>query len=90
MTYLCHTITIRQEKSSQSMEISMTTRSEQTRNGLDRAVKRGRKLGPPFKVSDAAIRRVMAMGTAEAARKVGLTKAQYIIRRGRLEDQDAK
>lgn len=54
--------------------------------GMMRAKEMGRKLGPRFKVSDIAIRRVMHLGTAEAARRAGLSKAWYTERRRRIEN----
>jgi DNA invertase Pin-like site-specific DNA recombinase len=66
----------------------MDSKSEQTRRGLMRAVRLGRKLGPKPKVSDEAIRKVIHLGTAEAARKVGLSKTQYITRRRRIEEKE--
>ena len=49
----------------------------------------GRKPGKR-KVSDAAIRKVLHLGTTAAARKVGLTKSWYIKRRAKLEEQDGR
>ena len=59
-------------------------RSKAIKQGQDNAVQQGRRSGPRFKVSDAQIRKVMRLGTTEAARKVGLSRAQYIVRRNRI------
>jgi DNA invertase Pin-like site-specific DNA recombinase len=59
----------------------------QTLEGMAKAAQHGRLPGRPKRVSDEAIRNVMLLGTIEAARLVGLTKAQYIQRRKRLEGE---
>jgi hypothetical protein len=57
--------------------------------GMRRGAAKGRiPPGRPYTVADAAIRKVMHLGTLEAARRVGLSKSQYINRRRRLEDQN--
>ena len=63
-------------------------RSKAIKQGQDDAAQRGRRSGPPVKVSDAVIRAVMHLGSTEAAQKVGLSRAQYIVRRGRLNMTD--
>lgn len=57
----------------------------QTLKGMAEAAQHGRLPGRPKRVSDDAIREVIMLATGEAARLVGLTKAQYIERRRRLE-----
>jgi len=69
----------------------MSDKSERIKEGMRRGAALGRvPTGRPYRVSDAAIRRVMHLGTMEAARRVGLSKSQYIIRRRQLEDQDGR
>lgn len=63
-------------------------RSEATKRGLEEARKFGRILGRKPKVSDAEIRAVMHLGTAQGARMVGLTKPQYIARRRRIQERE--
>ena len=60
-------------------------RSAATRKGMERARKLGRQLGRKPKVTDAKILAVLHLGTAEGARKVGLSKSQFIARRRVLE-----
>ena len=60
-------------------------RSTVIKQGQDYAAQRGRRSGPQLKVSDAQIREVMHLGTMQAAHKVGLGRAQYIVRRRRLD-----
>ena len=59
--------------------------SQRTIEGQRRAAKEGRFPGRPMRVSDAQIRRVMHLGTTEAARRVGLSRAQFIARRKRIK-----
>ena len=61
-------------------------RSRATLEGLARAAKWGRKGGAPRRVSDDEIRNVIRLGTAEAARVVGLSRTQYIARRRLIEE----
>lgn len=65
----------------------MADRKEKTREGMRKAAAKGRRPGRPLTVSDAAIRRAIPLGTLAGAAKVGLTKAQFIRRRRRLEEQ---
>ena len=60
-------------------------RSRAIKQAQDKAAKHGRRSGPPLKVSDAQIRKTMHLGTTQAALRVGLSRAQYIVRRKRLE-----
>lgn len=54
--------------------------------GMRRGAAKGRvPTGRPYTVSNDEIRAVIHLGTLEAARMVGLSKAQYIARRRRLE-----
>jgi hypothetical protein len=62
------------------------SRSKAIKEAQARAAERGRVSGPPFKVSDEQIHKVIHLGTTEAARKVGLSRSQYIARRRRIED----
>jgi DNA invertase Pin-like site-specific DNA recombinase len=65
----------------------MATR-EQTLEGMRRAAERGRVPGRPVTVSDAKIRAAIPLGTAAGAKKVGLTKSQFIRRRRKLEIEE--
>lgn len=58
--------------------------------GMARGAAKGRKAGRPrrSKVTEAAIRRVIHLGTAEAAAKLRISKAWYIELRRRMEDQN--
>ena len=60
-------------------------RSKAIKQAQHDAAQRGRRSGPRLKVSDAQIREVMHLGTTQAAHKVGLSRAQYIVRRRRLD-----
>lgn len=60
-------------------------RTERALRGLEAARARGSRIGAPEKVSDAQIIKAMRLGTMEGARKVGLSKSQFILRRARLE-----
>jgi DNA invertase Pin-like site-specific DNA recombinase len=64
----------------------VSDRSKQTREGLALAAVKGRKPGRKPRVPDARIRAVMHLGTVEGARKVGLSKSQFIVRRRRIEE----
>lgn len=67
----------------------MPATGDAIRKGMARAAKFGRKPGRRgYVIPDAEIRKVMHLGTAEAARKLGMSKAWYIERRRRLEDQN--
>lgn len=66
----------------------MSELGDRIRKGMAKGAARGRKPGRRNTVPDKAILAVIRLGTAEAARKVGLSKAQYIVRRRRLEEQD--
>jgi DNA invertase Pin-like site-specific DNA recombinase len=67
----------------------MNDKSEKIKAGMRWGAERGRvQPGRPYTVSDAAIRKVLHLGTSEAARKVGLSKSQYINRRRKLEMED--
>lgn len=66
----------------------MPAKRENIIAGMRRGAAKGRvSTGRSPKVSDAAIRAVLHLGTLAAARKVGLSKSQFINRRRRLEDQ---
>ena len=60
------------------------------REGLRKAAAKGRLPGRPLTVPDAAILEAIPLGTAAGARKVGLSKTQFIERRRRLEEQDGQ
>ena len=64
------------------------TKSERVKLGLARASAYGRKPGPPLKATDAQIRAVPAYGTVDGARRVGLSKSQFIARRRQIEEGD--
>lgn len=53
--------------------------------GMERAAALGRHPGRPVRVADAKILAAIPLGTAAGARKVGLSKSQFIARRKRLE-----
>jgi len=55
---------------------------------MRKAAARGRVPGRPLTVSDAEIAAAIPLGTLAGAKKVGLTKAQFIRRRRRLEDKN--
>jgi len=55
---------------------------------MRKAAAKGRRPGPPQKVSDAEIIAAIPLGTMAGAKTVGLTKQQFIRRRRRLEKQD--
>ena len=61
---------------------------EKTLEGMRKAAAKGRRPGPPQKVSDAEIIAAIPLGTLAGAKAVGLTKNQFIRRRRRLEKQD--
>jgi len=63
---------------------------DRIREGMARGAAMGRKPGKRTRVSDKAIRAVIHLGTLEAARRVGLSKSQYITRRRRLEEQNGQ
>lgn len=63
------------------------SRSKKTLDGMRKAAKKGRLPGRPVTVSDDKIRKFMTLGTGAGARAVGLSRAQFIRRRTRLEDQ---
>lgn len=67
------------------MALNRKSHAKKIKAGLARAAKLGRLPGAPRRVSDDEIRKVISLGTAEAARRVGLSKAQYIARRRRIE-----
>lgn len=55
-------------------------------DGMRRGAAKGRvPTGRPYSVSDDAIRAVLHLGTLTAARAVGLSKSQFIVRRRKLE-----
>lgn len=60
-------------------------RSQQTREGLAAAVARGRFPGRMPRVTDDEIRAAMPMGTSAGAKKVGMCRSQFIVRRKRIE-----
>ena len=62
-----------------------TVRSRKTKLGLAQAAAKGRKPGRPQTVSDEAVRSAIGLGTTAGAAAVGLSKAQFIVRRRRLE-----
>jgi hypothetical protein len=65
--------------------------TEKIKSGMRHGAAQGRvPTGRPYTVSDAAIRKVLHLGTLEAARRVGLSKSQFIARRRRLETEDMK
>ena len=64
----------------------MSVHRKKTLEGLERAARLGRYPGRPLTVSDEAIRKAIRLGTIAGARKVGLCKAQFIVRRKRLEE----
>jgi DNA invertase Pin-like site-specific DNA recombinase len=59
--------------------------SQRTIEGQRQAAEEGRFPGRPLRVSDAQICRAMHLGTTEAARRVGLSRAQFIARRKRIK-----
>ena len=61
---------------------------KKTLEGMRKAAARGRVPGRPLTVSDAEIAAAIPLGTLAGAKKVGLTKAQFIRRRRRLEDKN--
>lgn len=74
----------------------MPATREKIREGMARAAKFGRVPGRRgHRISDEAIREVMHLGTAEAIRalkskRLKISKAWFIERRRRLENQDGK
>ena len=62
-----------------------TLRSRKTKLGLAQAAAKGRKPGRPQTVGDEAVRSAIGLGTTAGAAAVGLSKAQFIVRRRRLE-----
>ncbi len=59
--------------------------SAKTKQGLERAAALGRVGGRRPKVSDEDIRAAIPLGTADGARKVGLTISSFIRRRRLIE-----
>ena len=67
---------------------TMESKSAQTRRGLAEAAKKGRMPGRKPRISDAKIRAVLHLGTAEGARQAGLSKSQFIARRRQIEKSE--
>ena len=66
------------------------SRSQETKDGLAKAAGRGRFPGRKPVVTDAEIMVVIHLGTTVAAREVGLSRNQYIVRRRKLEAENGK
>lgn len=66
------------------------SRRQKTLDGMRKAAEKGRLPGRPVTVTDAKIRKAIPLGTAAGARAVGLSKAQFLRRRARLENQNER